>query len=156
MQLVTNGTLYDRIQSSLKPFPIRRWMQQLTEAAAFVDSFGYAHCDIQPANIVCDDEDRLKLIDFDHASRIGEPLDVGYEPYVTQAWDYDPNAGSFGIAGPSTEQFALGSIFWYFTRGEELYKELEGPELVNRLMNSQFPALEANDAVDQVIDDCWH
>jgi len=34
----------------------------------------------------------------------------------------------YGVAGPITEQLALGSIFWFIARGMELYPELEGSE----------------------------
>lgn len=104
---------------------------------------GYAHGDINPRNILSDDEDRFKLIDFDHAHKIGNDLNVGHEPYVRfHRRRGTTGGGMYGIAGPVTEQFALGSIFWYITRGAELYADLEGPEQVDRLMDCKFPATD--------------
>lgn len=60
----------------------------------------------------------------------------------------------YGIAGPKTEQFALGSIFWYLSRGKGLFHELDGFDKVNRLSERQFPALR-DDSVDGIIGNCW-
>ena len=82
MQLLRNGTLYQRMTMVNKPRPILQWMQQLAEAAACIESLGYAHGDINPRNILFDDEDQLKLVDFDHALKPEDNLDVGDAPYV--------------------------------------------------------------------------
>jgi serine/threonine protein kinase len=63
-----------------KPRPILRWIQQLADAGACIESLGYAHGDINPRNILVDDDDGVKLIDFDHALEIGANLDVGDAP----------------------------------------------------------------------------
>ncbi|POR37362.1 Uncharacterized protein TPAR_02440 [Tolypocladium paradoxum] len=63
--------------------------------------------------------------------------------------------GVYGDAGPVTEQFALGSVFWYMTRGSELYSELEGPDQVDRLLDGIFPATDPQDPIDKIIGNCW-
>jgi serine/threonine protein kinase len=155
MQLLRNGTLYQRMSMVHKPVPILRWMRQLADAVACVESLGYAHGDINPRNILFGDDDELKLIDFDHALDIGADLDVGEAPYV-RAQKVGSEGGTFGVAGPATEQFALGSIFWYITRGTELYAELEGSERVNRLIDGQFPPTDPQDPIDNIIKNCWN
>lgn len=157
MQLLGNGTLQQRMTMINMPRHVLPWMQQLSEAVACIESLGYAHGDINPRNILLDDEDQLKLVDFDHARKIGDDLEVGYEPYVRfRNWSETYKGGAYGIAGPITEQFALGSIFWYITRGAELYDELEGPEMLDRIMDFKFPATDPQDPIDNIISDCWH
>ena len=155
MQLYRNGTLHERLTMVNKTCHLLPWMQQLSEAVACVESLGYAHGDINPRNILLDDKDQLKLVDFDHARRIGDDLEVGYEPYVRFHRQGTTCGGIYGVAGPVTEQFALGSVFWYLTRGTELYADLEGPEQVNRLMDSQFPVTDPQDPIDDIISNCW-
>lgn len=65
-----------------KPRHILPWMQQLADAVACIESCGYAHGDINPRNILVYGQDQLKLADLDHARKIGDDLEVGYEPYV--------------------------------------------------------------------------
>ncbi|KAL9038367.1 MAG: hypothetical protein Q9214_005305 [Letrouitia sp. 1 TL-2023] len=155
MQLLRNGTLHQRMTMLNKPRHVLPWIQQLSDAVACIESLGYAHGDINPQNILLDDDDQLKLVDFDHARKIGDDVEVGYEPYVRFHRHGTANGAIYGIAGPITEQFALGSIFWYITRGAELYADLEGPEQVNRLMDGKFPATDPQDPIDSIISDCW-
>lgn len=155
MQLVKNETLHERMEMENKPRHVLPWMQQLSDAVACIESIGYAHGDINPRNILLDDEDQLKLVDFDHARKIGEDIEVGYEPYVRFRNATKDSGGSYGVAGPITEQFALGSIFWYITRGAELYADIEGPERLTRLMRLKFPATDTQDPIDKIISDCW-
>lgn len=154
MQLFHHGTLHQRMTMMNEPRYVLPWIQQLSDAVACIESFGYAHGDLNPRNILIDDEDNLKLVDFDHALKIGDDLDVGYEPYV-RFHNERTTGGNYGIAGPITEQFALGSIFWYITRGIQLYADLQGPEQVNLLMNSIFPVTDPRDPIDSIISDCW-
>jgi serine/threonine protein kinase len=169
MPLCKNGDLQYRMDEVDKPRPVLAWMQQLSEAAACLESIGYAHGDIHPRNILVDDDDQLKLVDFDHALEIGGHVDVGYEPYVrlhtAAEMGYDSVVitdppqdlgGTYGNAGPATEQFALGSVFWLITRGSELYGDLEGPDQLDRLMRHQYPETDPNDPIDEIISSCWN
>lgn len=122
MPYIASKTLNCRIKDP-KPRPVLLWLFQLTSASAALESHGLAHGDIKPLNILIDDRDRLTLIDLDHTIPIGGDLDVGYEPYV-RVYNEEDDGGTYGKAGAETEQFALGSIFYYMTRGKELYAEL--------------------------------
>lgn len=37
----------------------------------------------------------------------------------------------------------------------ELYAELDGPELVNRLIEGEFPLMNPEDPIDGIISECW-
>lgn len=154
MQLLSNGTLYQRMTIVNKSRPILLWIEQLADAATCIESLGYAHGDINPRNILFDDKDRLKLVDFDHALKAGDDLEVGDTPYV-RAQKVGSKGGTFGVAGPITEQFALGSVFWYITRETELYADLEGSERVNRLIDGHFPTTDPEITIDNIISNCW-
>ncbi|OAA68648.1 protein kinase domain-containing protein [Niveomyces insectorum RCEF 264] len=106
-------------------------------------------------NILVDDHDRLRLIDFGYTVRIGARLDVGYEPYVRQGRWREKGTGQFGRAGPGTEQFALASVFWYMVRGSEAYGEVDFVTKVNRMIEGQVPDTDPDDPVDCIIGRCW-
>ncbi|KKZ62854.1 hypothetical protein EMCG_02788 [[Emmonsia] crescens] len=157
MQLFKNGTLYERMSMIGKPRHVLQWMLQLSEAVACLESLGYTHGDLNPRNILLDNQDQLRLVDFDHAVKTGDDLDVGYEPYVRAIKaGQQIGGGTYGKAGPITEQFALGSIFWYMSRGTELYAELDGPDKVGRLIEGEFPIVNRENPIDGLICDCWH
>lgn len=156
MKRLDGGILYERMGNVDKQRPVLLWMQQLSAAAAWVELQGFAHGDINPRNIIFDDNDQLKLIDFDHAVKIGDDIDVGEEPYVACRSRHSVGGGQYGIAGPVTELLALGSIFWYMSRGTELYHDVEGPDKVDHLIKHRFPAMDTTDPIDDVISRCWH
>ena len=69
--------------------------------------------------------------------------------------------GKFGLLGALTEQFAIGSVYYYLTRDYEpsddtWLGEDHGPTTVDMLQNMRFPALSPNDDADQVIRKCWY
>lgn len=151
-ELLDRGTLHDRMRIE-GPRPILQWMFQLSSAVACLEALGYAHGDINPQNILLDRFDQVNLIDFDHILKAGDALDVGYEPYVRKSRGV--RLGIFGTAGPITEKFSLGAIFWYISRGSELYSELDGPDRLDRLIDRQFPAMDPEDPIDKIIGKCF-
>ena len=102
MELLKNGTLFERMSMVYKTHLVLPWMQQLSGAVAYLETFNIAHADINLRNILVDNEDQLKLVDFDHALECGNDLEVGYEPYV-RSYNLGELGGSFRIAGPATE-----------------------------------------------------
>ena len=157
MPYVSSKNLNDRITSNNSPRPVLSWMLQLTSAATAFEAIGFAHGDINPLNILVDDKDRLTLIDMDNTIPVGDDLEVGNELYVrTHTRDGREEGGFLDKAGPETEQFALGSIFFYMTRGEELYANMTPYDRVQRLLARQFPDLEADNPIDSIISRCWN
>ena len=141
---------------------ILRWAKELTTAVAWLESLGLAHGDIRPANLLLDAEDHLKLADFDNTHAIGTDVEVGTAPYSRVLGDEAGDLrGSFGLLGPRTEQFAIGSVLYYMVKGYEPYDdhwygEIHGPITVNKLQNMEFPYLDPNDIKERIIRDCWY
>lgn len=72
--------------------------------------------------------------------------------------------GTPGFLGPRTEQFALGSLYYLMNYGFEVYGDRclaedlydHGPKVVDLLQNMEFPKLDGNPLIDNIIDKCWH
>lgn len=96
-------------------------MRQLCLDVAWLKTIGLAHCDIRPANILLDGENSAELTAFDRSIEIGEVLDSGTEPFDRLLGEeVGRDCGSYGKAGPRTETFAIGSVFYSLTRGSDL------------------------------------
>ncbi|KAI9851630.1 MAG: hypothetical protein M1838_003224 [Thelocarpon superellum] len=139
---------------------VLRWMIELTDAVATLESSGYAHADLRPPNLLLDDDDHLKVIDFDSTSAIGSPILGAQPPYARVLGDGEgAERGSFGDYGPRTEQFAIGSILYFLTRGFEPYDnewfgKHHGPKTVDLLQEMKFPETDGGE-FDMVIRKCW-
>ncbi|QKX60872.1 uncharacterized protein TRUGW13939_08018 [Talaromyces rugulosus] len=151
----------------LEPLPLRKeWMNDLAQAIAFLESLGLAHGDLRPDNILID-RDRLKLSDFDCTANFGSYHEACTPPYgrlLNETEAEEGARGTSGSLGPRTEQFALGSIYYYINYGFEVYGDRcltedpreHGPKAVDLLINMEFPTLNGNSRIDDIIYKCWH
>lgn len=72
--------------------------------------------------------------------------------------------GSSGFLGPRTEQFALGSLYYLIKYGFEVYgdrrltedRKEHGRKVVDLLQNMEFPNLDGDPLIDDIIIKCWH
>ncbi|KAH8587235.1 kinase-like domain-containing protein, partial [Bisporella sp. PMI_857] len=148
---------------SLEPLPLRKtWMKALAEGAAWLESLGLAHGDLKPENVLVDEQDRVKIADFDCTNTIGSEFEACIPPYGRLLGsEAGRNEGTAGKLGARTEQFALGSLFYYINYGVEVYDDQDfgkdhGPAIVERLQRMMFPNLDNNTVLDSIINDCWH
>jgi serine/threonine protein kinase len=156
MEPLMNGTLCQRIAEIGRPSSSFPWMVRITKAAALLESHGLAHGDMNPRNIIFDKDGQPVLADFDHSLTIGEPLDVGFEPYVRLCYTGSASCGQYGIAGAITEQFALGSIWWFILTGNELYHDIAAYEMVDSLHDKIYPSTTELGRAGEIIECCWH
>lgn len=139
---------------------IERWAAELCAAVAWIESLDLVHGDLRPPNILFDERDHLKLTDFDCVAHIGDASDGNAPPWARLYPDPLTGKGRWGLYGPKTEQFAVGSLLYCMTRGHEPYghPQEDNPELdvVKLFKEGVFPRLNAErDAVDYIIDRCW-
>lgn len=139
---------------------VERWIMELSNAAAWLESLGYVHTDIRPPNLLLDSQDHLKLSDFDSMAEIGTLADGAAPPW---ARILGPEAGSeegtFGLNGARSEQFAIGSILYCMTRGFEPYEDedfghVDSTIIIDRLRHMMFPDLDEGH-LDRIIERCW-
>jgi atypical protein kinase C zeta type len=65
-----------------------------------------------------DRRDHLKLVDFDFVEKIGTESRRSPPPWARLlGQEASSQKGTWGINGPQTEQFAIGSIIYIMTRG---------------------------------------
>lgn len=153
---------------NLEPLSLRKeWINDLAQAVAFLESLNLAHGDLRPENILLD-RNRLKLSDFDCTAEIVTDFEACIGPYgrVLNNDEADEGpCGSSGLLGPRTEQFALGSIYYLINYGFEVYGDRcltedpmeHGPKVVELLQNMEFPKLNGDLLIDDIIDTkCWH
>lgn len=142
-------------------------MDDLAQAIAFLESLNLAHGDLRPDNILLDC-DRIKVTDFDNTAEFGTPFWVLQVPWGRELTENEPDyeipGCTAGLLGPRTEQFALGSIYYYINYGMEVYGDTilstqlrdRGPALSDLLRDMQFPVLVGDTMISKLIHQCWH
>jgi serine/threonine-protein kinase len=63
---IPKGTLRQRHPKNTRvaPFTVLNYVQQISEALAYIHDLGFVHRDIKPRNILVDEQERLLLTDF--------------------------------------------------------------------------------------------
>lgn len=141
-------------------------MNDLAQGVAFLGSLNLAHGDLRPENILLD-RNRLKLSDFDCTAEFGTDFETCPCPYgrLLNSNETDQGIpGTAGFLGPRTEQFALGSLYYLINYGFEVYDDQcladdpyeHGPKVMDLLQNMEFPKLDGDPLIDDIIDKCWH
>lgn len=156
----------DRVLQILQTEPkelVERWTMELSSAAAWLESLGFAHGDLRPENILLFDDDHLKLTDFDWMTEIGTVVEGSAAPYCRGLGaEADVDRGSYGYHGVRTESFAIGSLVYLMTRGHEPYEMEEWEEgvdsaieITDRFWRLELPSLGIDD-LDEIIRRCWY
>lgn len=141
-------------------------MHDLAQGVEFLGSLNLAHGDLRAENILLD-RDRLKLSDFDCTAEFGTDFETCPCPYGRLLNRNETDQGRPGTGGflcTRTEQFALGSLYYLINYGFELYDDQRltddpyehGPKVVKLLQNMDFPKLNGDPYIDDIIDKCWH
>lgn len=90
-------------------------LREIINAVSWLEQMGILHGDLQPSNILIDRDGYIKLCNFDNVCTTGQHIQVGNTPYYEQS-----KTGSFGIAGPESEQGAIGCCAYkYGNRASE-------------------------------------
>lgn len=155
--------------NKLEPLHLRlAWMDELAQAIAFLESLNLAHGDLRPDNILLDHRNRIKVTDFDNTAEFGTPFWALQPPWGREVTKNEPGydiPGCLGgLLGPRTEQFALGSIYYYINYGMEVYGDMtlnalprdRGLALSDLLRDMKFPVLVGDAMISKLIHQCWH
>lgn len=80
------STLADRLLCPVEEQVALQWLEEVQRGLLHMHSLGYCHNDINPSNIMINEDNVAVIIDFDSCRREGEPF--GYKS-GTQGWSDD-------------------------------------------------------------------
>lgn len=116
LERAVNGSVADYLLESDKPAPSVRqrlsWCREAAEAVVHMHSRRVLHCDLQPTNLLLDENLRLKVSDFQgrHLSDNGEVLVDGWSAEPCKF--HCPRNDLFD-ADVKTDIFALGCCMYF-------------------------------------------
>jgi serine/threonine protein kinase len=161
LERAKNETIYKYLtESDHETSPQQRiaWCREVTEALNYVHSKNVIHCDIQPTNILVDEDLHIKLADFqgNYVSETGELVD-GWcgEPcryFCPREDEFEANC--------KTDLFALGSTIYFIMTSHEVFPDIVSGEIgwqeriKSRFASGIFP--KDPHACDFVTEKCWN
>ena len=148
LERASNGALLTVAnESELNTLSLRKrvtWSREVAEAVVHVHSKNIIHCDINPTNILLDDNLHIKLADFQgcYLNKEGEIL---LPALVGEPCRYFCPRTDIFEASRITDLFALGSTIHFIITGEEVFSDIEAGEkdwdekVQSRFKNRAFP-----------------
>jgi len=132
-----NPTLQTRLQ----------WVEQVTEAIAFIHSKDVIHCDISCNNL---------FLGVDYSVMVGDFAGSSIDKEAPLTW-YGTGHCRPDVHEPSekTDIFALGSTFYEILTGATPFTGLTAAEIDRDIRNGNFPSLGHLPALRAVISKCW-
>jgi len=129
MDLMEGGSLDQFVGEGKQSAPARKvakWMEEICEALSYVHGKGLIHCDLKPANVLLDEEGRVRVADFgqsrivtESTGALGTIFYMAPEQAVTsdEAADVHPDV--------RWDIYGLGVTMWAVLTGKVPYGESE-------------------------------
>lgn len=151
MRFLEGLDLARRIQAAPIPiFTTMRWVLALCEPVEHARNRGVFHCDLKPANILLDGEDRAYLADFGLARSIADDSSnirglEGTAPFMAP----EQVCRSRGDVGPHTDVYGLGAVFYTLLTRRPPWPERRVPDILTRVVSAMpvVPAVELDPAI---------
>ena len=123
MEYVEYGSLNDRLRRD-GPIPVSEAVELFREVAiglSHAHSKGILHCDLKPANILLDQDDRPRLADFGQSRLSGEQ-----SPALGTLFYMAPEQADLGaVPDASWDVYALGSLMYCMLTGTPVHRTEE-------------------------------
>jgi len=156
MEYLPGGSLADRLEREGAQ-PLGRSLAWLAQAAAALDAAhanGIVHRDVKPANLLLDDDDRVKVADFGVASAadLGSFTEAG--TVVGTAGYLAPEQARGERATPASDRYALAVLAFELLTGRRPFqRETSTAEAMAHVSAPIPPASESNPQLPREVDD---
>ena len=156
MEYLAGGSLADRLEREGAQ-PVARSLAWLGQAAAALDAahaHGIVHRDVKPANLLLDDDDRVKVADFGVASAadLGSFTEAG--TVVGTAGYLAPEQARGEQATPASDRYALAVVAFELLTGKRPFeRDTSTAEAMAHVSAPIPPASQSNPELPREVDD---
>jgi serine/threonine protein kinase len=156
MEYLAGGSLADRLTRDGAQ-PIGRSLEWLGQAAAALDAAhanGIVHRDVKPANLLLDDDGRVKVADFGVASAVGLSSLTEVGTVVGTAGYLAPEQARGEKATPASDRYALAVVAFELLTGTRPFeRESSTAEAMAHVSAPIPPASSLNPELPAQVDD---
>jgi len=124
MEYLVGGSLADRLnaQGAQPPGRALDWLEQAAAALDAGHAQGVVHRDVKPANLLLDDEGRIRVADFGVASAAGLDSYTAAGTVLGTAGYLSPEQARGERAGPESDSYALAVVAFELLTGERPFE----------------------------------
>ena len=117
-------------------------IKQVLVAMAYAHEAGLIHRDLSPANILIDNKQNAKILDFGVASVMGEQ---GKDPDVVGTINYlPPECLSNEKVGPHSDVYSIAVLFHEMLTGRRLFEAENNTAIAYKIVNEKITAPSVN------------
>lgn len=129
---------------------VLRLMAQVLDAISYAHEQGVVHRDLSPSNILVDDTDRPRILDFGAA--VTAQLTINENP-VSAVNYLPPECFSNGAIGAHSDVYSLGVILHELLVGRRLFTGDDPSAVIHKILHEkvQLPSI-FNTTIDQTLD----
>ena len=124
MEYLVGGSLADRIaaRGAQAPGPALAWLEQAAAALDAAHAQNIVHRDVKPANLLLDDEGRVRVADFGVASAAGLDSFTAAGTVLGTAGYLAPEQARGERAGPASDRYALAVVAFELLTGSRPFE----------------------------------
>ena len=143
-----------REEGPLSPERSARVASQIARALAHAHAAGVVHRDVKPANVIVDDNDRVKVTDFGIARAVGDSTLTATGSVLGTAHYISPEQAGGSEVGPPADIYSLGIVLYETLTGSLPFTGDSAVAVAMRHMSDEVPPPSAINAdVPQELDD---
>ncbi len=123
---------------------VRTVMGQLLQGLTHLHRQGIVHCDLKPANILCnvrDDDVKIKIGDFGAADILDGRPHVSHKREVTTYQYCAPEQALEQPYGPKADIYAAGSIMYEISAGKSAFDGISREDIYGKILYMDRPQL---------------
>lgn len=114
---------------------VGRWMTQTCDAMAYVHRKGLIHCDLKPANILVDEQDNIRVVDFGQSRVFSESGALGTLFYMAPEQAVLTEAGSPARPDVRWDIFAFGATCFAVLTGRVPWDDAAAEQALSEAMS---------------------
>ncbi len=149
MQWCSRGSVADRIaiEGLIDPVKATEWVLQCSGALAAASRKGVVHRDIKPGNLMFDDEDQIKVVDFGLAHSDNTPAHITQAFTIIGTPSYmSPEQAQAGHVDHRSDIFSLGISLYQMIFGSLPFEGRTSLEVLMKISGAPMPELQTRDS----------
>lgn len=143
-----------REEGPLSPERAARVASQIARALAHAHAAGVVHRDVKPANVIVDENDRVKVTDFGIARAVGDSTLTATGSVLGTAHYISPEQAAGGEVGPPADIYSLGIVLYETLTGSLPFTGDSAVAVAMRHLSDEVPPPSAiNEDVPAELDE---